>query len=87
MTLGVALLAAPPIHGAEPDAVLEKALRRLEAIPVPTSLPLVGKEGRDADGYPTRFPDRVALRSLLVHRRFAELSQYFQDYQTRFQTS
>src|SRR5690242_5163136 len=33
--------------------------------PLPRALPLVGPDGKDADGYPTRDVDPAALRSLL----------------------
>jgi tetratricopeptide (TPR) repeat protein len=54
--------------------------------PLPTSLPLSGPDGVDADGYPKRWVDRAALRSLLHHRKFAELTAYFERFQTEFES-
>ena len=53
--------------------------------PLPTGLPLRGKEGRDADGYPTQYVDRPALRSLLSHGKYEELTRYFEAYQAAFE--
>ena len=52
---------------------------------MPTGLPLRGKEGRDADGYPTQYVDRPALRSLLSHGKYEELTRYFEAYQAAFE--
>lgn len=53
--------------------------------PLPTSLPLVGAEGNGPDGYPLRYVDRPALRSLLWHRRFDDLTRYLTELQDAFE--
>jgi len=53
--------------------------------PLPTGLPLVGKEGLDADGYPLKWVDRAALRSLLRAEHYAELTRYLEELQTAFE--
>jgi tetratricopeptide (TPR) repeat protein len=53
--------------------------------PLPTALPLVGTDGQDADGYPTRYVDRAALRSLLWHKRYADLTRYLEEFQAAFE--
>jgi tetratricopeptide (TPR) repeat protein len=57
----------------------------LAPAPLPTGLPLVGPEGTDDDGYPRRYVDRAALRSLLWHGRYAELSRDFEELQAAFE--
>jgi len=52
---------------------------------LPTALPLVGADGQDADGYPTRYVDRAALRSLLWHKRYADLTRYLEEFQAAFE--
>jgi tetratricopeptide (TPR) repeat protein len=53
--------------------------------PLPTTVPLVGEEGQDADGYPRRYVDRAALRALLWHKRYADLTRYFEQFQSDFE--
>jgi len=53
--------------------------------PLPSALPLVGAVGADADGYPTQYVDRPAFRSLLWHRKHADLSRYFEKLQSDFE--
>ncbi len=53
--------------------------------PLPTTLPLTGADGQDADGYPTRYVDRAALRSLLWHKRYADLTRYLEEFQAAFE--
>jgi len=50
-------------------------------VPPQASLPLTGPEGKDADGYPRRYVDRPALRSLLVNRKFPALTAAFDRFQ------
>jgi tetratricopeptide (TPR) repeat protein len=52
---------------------------------LPTALPLLGEEGVDVDGYPKQYVDRAALRSLLWHGRYAELTNHFEQIQTAFE--
>jgi tetratricopeptide (TPR) repeat protein len=58
---------------------------RLAQIQVPTSPPFVGSERMDAQGYPLRVPDKVALLNLLRIKRFDLLEQFFEFYQTEFE--
>lgn len=53
--------------------------------PLPTALPLIGPEGRDANGYPLRYVDRPAFRSLLAHHEYAALNRYFDQLQASFE--
>ena len=57
----------------------------LAPAPLPKALPLLGPVGKDADGYPTQYVDRPAIRSLLWHRKHAELSAYFERFQDDFE--
>lgn len=92
--LGVAALVVPP-YWQEKQARLARLEADREArqapvaevapAPPPTSLPLIGGDGVDSDGYPTRYVDRAALRSLLWHQRYAELTRYFEEFQTAFE--
>lgn len=52
---------------------------------LPRVLPLLGPDGADADGYPKRYVDRVGLRSLLAFHQFADLTNYFEQFQTAFE--
>ena len=53
--------------------------------PLPAGLPLKGAEGTTSDGYPRQWVDKPALRSLLWHGRFAELSRDIEELQARFE--
>jgi tetratricopeptide (TPR) repeat protein len=53
--------------------------------PLPSSLPLLGVEGVDSDGYPKQYVDRPALRSLLHAHRFKALDEYVDHLQTAFE--
>lgn len=53
--------------------------------PLPKSIPLVEREGVDEFGRPRSYVDGVALRSLLEHRRFEELTRYFEHFQSEFE--
>ncbi len=53
--------------------------------PLPTGLPLIGPDGNGPDGYPLRYVDRPALRSLLVHERYAELTADLEQFQADFE--
>lgn len=55
--------------------------------PLPNALPLLGKEGTDSDGYPLRYVDGPALRSLLSHKQFATLTEYFEKFQSEFEAN
>ena len=57
----------------------------LAPAPVPRSLPLVGPEKAGPYGYPLKAVDGPALRSLLQHRRFAELTAYVEELQAAFE--
>src|SRR5580693_4197978 len=71
-------------------AVRDRAERQTPLVqvapaPLPSGLPLTGVEGHDSDGYPTRYVDRPALRSLLAHQRYQELSSDFDQLQSAFE--
>ena len=52
---------------------------------LPTALPLVGdKDALGPDGYPVAYVDRPALRSLLWHRRFEDLTRYITEIEDAF---
>jgi tetratricopeptide (TPR) repeat protein len=53
--------------------------------PLPTGLPLTGPEGMDVYGYPKQYVDGPAVRSLLAHHRFEELTQGFEHFQEAFE--
>jgi tetratricopeptide (TPR) repeat protein len=53
--------------------------------PIPLGLPLLGPDGVDSDGYPTRYVDRVGLRSLLVSHKYKELTSYFEQFEDAFE--
>lgn len=52
---------------------------------LPVGLPLLGPDGRDAFGYPLKYVDMPGVRSMLWHRRFAELSRAFEQLQSDFE--
>lgn len=52
---------------------------------LPESLPLVGQVSTGPDGFLTQYVDIPGLRSLLFHRRFAELTSYFGRFQDAFE--
>jgi hypothetical protein len=53
--------------------------------PLPVASPLVERKGKDAFGYPLSYVDQSALRSLLGHGRYRELSQYIEQFQRDFE--
>ena len=53
--------------------------------PLPTALALAGNEGRDSYGYPTQYVDKAGLRSLLLHKRYADLTRNLETFQARFE--
>lgn len=53
--------------------------------PLPSSLPLRGEPGVDEFGYPRQYVDAGALRSLIWHERYADLTWYFEQYQDKFE--
>lgn len=71
-------------------SVAEERARRLAPtavvapVPVPTTI-FDGPDGRDADGYPLKQVDRAAIRALLHHRRFADLSRRLEQLQSDFE--
>lgn len=79
--------AAHSEHGAVSNDARErvKAITVVAPAPLPTALPLVGAEGRDADGYPTQYVDRTAFRSLLWHEKFEDLTRYLERLQADFE--
>jgi hypothetical protein len=53
--------------------------------PVPNALPLIVREGKDPYGYPRSYVDGPALRSLLEHGRYADLTRYLEEFQREFE--
>jgi cytochrome c-type biogenesis protein CcmH/NrfG len=64
----------------------QSKVAEVAAAPLPTALPLAGNDGVDADGYPRKWVDRAALRSLLRAERYADLTRYFEELQSAFET-
>lgn len=89
VALGVANLAKRMISSRAAAMAARQNRQRPAVIiapaPAPDSLPLVGPDGVDTDGYPLRFVDPAGLRSLLFHRRFLDLTRYFEAYQEKFE--
>ncbi len=48
-------------------------------------VPLKGEEGKDAYGYPTQYVDCAMIKSLLIHRKYSELTKYFEQFQNAFE--
>jgi tetratricopeptide (TPR) repeat protein len=74
----------------DPPPAAERAKRltpvaEIAPAPMPQALPLRGPIGHDAEGYPTQYVDRPALRSLLAHQRYADLNRYFEEFQASFE--
>ncbi len=68
----------------------ERAQRELPIMHVapaalPKGLPLVERPGTDAYGYPRSYVDGPALRSLLHHERYQELTAHFEEFQREFE--
>jgi len=78
-------LPALPPTTAEARATRQSLITTVAPAPLPTGLPLVGREGVTADGYPTQYVDEAALRSLLWHGEFATLSKDIEELQSRFE--
>jgi tetratricopeptide (TPR) repeat protein len=57
----------------------------LAVAPLPKGMPLVEREGNDAWGYPRSYVDLAAIRSLLHHGKYTELTQYFEHFQQEFE--
>lgn len=53
--------------------------------PLPRGLPLKGDEGTSAEGFPRQWVDQAGLRSLLIHKRFAQLDAAFTHFQDAFE--
>jgi Flp pilus assembly protein TadD len=62
------------------EPVVELALA-----PLPVQTPLLERAGKDADGYPLSYVDRVAARSLLGRGKYAELTSYLEKFQADFE--
>jgi tetratricopeptide (TPR) repeat protein len=88
-----------PPQVAEAREARQRAVAELAPRPIPTPapesattvsaaaapLPLLGEEGNDAYGWPKRYVDRVALRSLLFRDRYAELTRAVDEIQDAFE--
>lgn len=53
--------------------------------PLPRGRPLIERPGADPFGYPRSYVDGVALRSLLEHRKYAELTRAIEELQDEFE--
>lgn len=91
-TFGLRILAkrsaeAPRDQPTQADgrAARTSAVSFVAPAPLPSGLPLAGPEGNAADGRPRQHVDRAALRSLLHHRRFADLTRYLEQLQAEFE--
>ncbi|WP_394821779.1 tetratricopeptide repeat protein [Pendulispora albinea] len=72
-------------HGVATRQERATAIVRMAPGPIPTALPMVGQEGRDPDGYPTKHVDTVGFRTLLQVRRYRELTAYAEELQDAFE--
>jgi tetratricopeptide (TPR) repeat protein len=63
----------------------QEVVAEVPVAPLPSGVPLIEREGKDAWGYPKTYVDGAALRSLLHHARFTELTQYFEQFQREFE--
>ena len=63
----------------------QAAVADIAPVPLPTGPPLIGPDGQDADGYPMQRVDELALRSLLFHRRYQDLTAAFEAFQSAFE--
>ncbi len=72
------------------DQATRERMKRRQAVmaiapaPLPTALPLIERPGKDEYGYPRSYVDGPALRSLLFHEHFAELTHYIEQFQREF---
>ena len=73
------------VRSDEARAVRTSAVTLVAPAPLPTGLSLAGTEGKSADGAPTQYVDRPALRSLLAHARFADLTRDFERLEADFE--
>ncbi len=61
------------------------ALVEVAPAPLPTGLPIVGSTTPGPDGYAPAHVDKPALRSLLWHRKFADLTRDFEQLEDAFE--
>ena len=66
-------------------ALRTHAVMDVAPVPPPSALPLVERPGNDDFGYPKSYVDGPGLRSLLHYGRYAELTQYFEEFQRAFE--
>lgn len=50
-----------------------------------STTPLAGPPGTDAYGYPTQYVDGEILRAMLVRKKYADLTRYFEQFQDAFE--
>ncbi len=72
-------------EAARSRAARTHAIASVALAPLPATIPLVERPGKDAYGYPRSYVDRAALRSLLAHGKYVELSLYFEQFQKAFE--
>jgi tetratricopeptide (TPR) repeat protein len=80
-----ALISARQAKLAGERAARQALITEVAPAKMPESLPLIGQEGKGPDGYPAQYVDVPGLRSLLYHKRFAELTSHFEQFQAAFE--
>ncbi len=75
----------PTTSAEEMRRVRQTPVTTVAPAPLPVGLPLAGPPGTMDGGYPRQHVDKAALRSLLWHGRFAELTHDVEELQARFE--
>ena len=56
------------------------------ALPLlPVKVPLIERPGKDKNGYPRSYVDRVGLRALFIRGKYQELTRYLEQFQSEFE--
>ena len=53
---------------------------------LPVKVPLIERPGKDKNGYPRSYVDRVGLRALLIRAKYQDLTRYLEQFQRDFET-
>jgi tetratricopeptide (TPR) repeat protein len=77
--------AAASEQAAKGRAERVKTVAPVALAPLPVRSPLVEREGRDEFGYPRSYVDLAALRSLVGRAKYAELTEYAEDLERRYE--
>jgi tetratricopeptide (TPR) repeat protein len=72
-------------RAAEQQLLQQSPVMMVAPAPLPTALPLVPRPGNDEYAYPRSYVNGPALRSLLEHDRFVELTAYVEQFQREFE--